>query len=114
MADSHAEFDQRLNRLSRKHRAMARGYTTQLRPDGLIVTKPRRRRVGVPLHSIILFVAAFLAFKGFMIASLGVATYEERVGRLQSGTVPEQAGAWVMQADPVSNWVYEKLRPIVR
>ena len=34
--------------------------------------------------------------------SLGEVTYADRLGALQSGTLLEQGGAWVMQADPVT------------
>lgn len=114
MAHNDMEFDQRMRRLTRKHRAMSRGYATGIRSDGLIVIKPRRFQRRVSLRAVILFVAAFLVFKGFMIASLGATTYEQRVARLQSGTAAERAGAWVMQPDPVAKMVAEQIGPILR
>lgn len=108
------DFDRRIGRLTRKHRAMSRGYKARVRSDGLIVTAPRSVGPRVSLKGVILFLAAFLAFKAFLIASLGISTYEQRVTRLQGGTMPERAGAWVMQADPVAvgaaEWMARYLR----
>ena len=114
MAQSQVQFDQRLRRLGRKHRAMSRGYTTRMQPDGLIVAKPHRAPSRISGRSVLLFLAAFILFKGFLYANLGPETYNERVNRLQSGTVVEKAGAFVMQADPVSQLVAQKMGPILR
>ncbi len=111
---SHVQFDQRLRRLSRKHRAMSRGYTTRMRPDGLIETKPRRSRPGISAKSVILFLGAFFLFKGFLIASIGAEGYDERVARLAAGTLPEQAGGFVMQADPLAEMISLKIGPVLR
>ena len=43
MRNSHADFDDRLSTLDRKQAAMTYGYSTVLRPDGLMVVKPKRR-----------------------------------------------------------------------
>lgn len=108
------DFEHRLRRLMRKHRAMSRGYTTSLRPDGLIVAKPKRRASPVSLRSVILFLVAFVLFKGFLIANIGPQAYSERVARLMDGTAIEQAGGVVMQIDPLSQMVSEKIGPILR
>ncbi len=105
------QFDHRVRQLSRKHDAIARGYLVKLRSDGLIETKPRRPRRRISLMPILLFVAAFIAFKGLMIASVGFGTYEDRLTRLQSGTAVEQAGAWLMGMDPVALGIAEKIKP---
>lgn len=46
-----------------------------------------------------------IAFKAVLYATLGGATYTNRVNDLASGTVIEQAGAWVMAADPITVWL---------
>lgn len=114
MVSDPLEFDQRLRRLTRKHRAMAGGYVTRMRPDGLIVAQPRRAQARISGRSVILFILAFFLFKGFLIANLGPETYGERVGRLRTGTPVEQAGALVMQADPASAWISEQIGPVLR
>lgn len=37
-----------------------------------------------------------------MLMSLGEVTYADRLAYLQNGTLIEQGGAWVMQADPLT------------
>ncbi len=114
MSDSHFEFDRRLRRLNRKNRAMTRGYTTRMRPDGLIVLQPRSTAPRIQPRTIVFFLVACLAFKGFLIAAVGPVSYEQRVANLAQGTSVEKAGAWVMQIDPASQWISEKVAPYLR
>jgi len=104
MIETKDHFTHRLKGLSRKHKAMAGGYTTQLRSDGLIVLKPRdaRTRRGLPVMGLLLTLLGFCAFKAFAVTSMGDITYSDRVATLQSGTMVEQAGAWAMQIDPLT------------
>lgn len=115
MAQSHLQFDQRVRKLGRKHRALERGYSTKVRPDGLIVMQPRRApsRMSV-IKPLLLLAAAMIVFKAFLLASIGPATYDERLTKLQAGTMPEQAGAWVMQVDPASSYLADWIGPILR
>jgi hypothetical protein len=92
---------------------MARGYTTTIRPDGLIVARPKRQGSPISGRSVLLFVAAFILFKGFLIASLGPATYDERVARLSVGTPVERAGALTMQIDPLSAYAADRMRRLI-
>ncbi|WP_458878647.1 hypothetical protein [Arenibacterium sp. CAU 1754] len=112
MVSNHLEFETRLRRLMRKHRAMSNGYTMRMQPDGLIVAKPRRAS-RISGRSVLIFLAAFLLFKGFLIANLGAEGYGERISRLESGTFVEKAGAFAMQIDPLSELVSQKLRPLL-
>jgi len=63
---------------------------------------------------VILFLLALLAFKGFLIASLGPDAYNERVDKLQNGTMIEKAGAWVMHIEPASDFIAQQIGPILR
>ena len=101
----HAEFETRLSRLLRKHRAMAKGYTTVMRSDGLIVVKPKPQGAQISGRSVLVVVVAFVLFKAMLIATLGHKVYSERVDRLGVGTPVERAGAFIMQIDPVSGAV---------
>jgi hypothetical protein len=103
-----------LHSIERKHASFSNGYTAKLRPDGLIVAAPRRVQSRISGRSLIVFVAAVLAFKGFLIASLGVEAYGDRVAKLQNGSALEAGGAFVMQADPASLWIAEQLGPVLR
>lgn len=114
MVENQLLFNQRVQRLAKKHDAMSRGYKTRMRKDGLIVMKPRRSRPGVSLRAIVLFIGALLMFKGFLLANLGPEGYSERVAKLSEGTPVERAGAWVMQPDPVSVFIAEQTGPVLR
>jgi hypothetical protein len=63
MVEAKKQFNDRLNFLGRKHQAMSRRYTTQMRTDGLIVVKPRRRSIDIPFQCILLLLLGFVFFK---------------------------------------------------
>lgn len=105
MTDTVMPFETRLRRLTRKHRRMANGVRPHMGPDGLVTAYPRRQMPRFPLRAVvILFGVAFL-FKAFMFASIGAASYTDRVAQLAQGSVVEQAGAWVMQPDPATTMI---------
>ncbi|WP_415921249.1 hypothetical protein [Tateyamaria sp. SN6-1] len=111
--DTRVDFQKRLGTLQRQHKALAQGYTTDIRNDGLIVVKPKRaRRRGYPLKMLAMLMLGFFAFKGFMLASLGEVTYNERVSKLGNGTSVEQAGAWAMQVDPLTEFLAGFIEPL--
>lgn len=114
MSTSHLEFENRIRRLLRKHLAMTRGYTARMRPDGLIVAQPVRASSPISLRAVVLFCGVFILFKGFLIASLGPTTYDERLAKLENGSIVEQAGAFAMKPDPLTALVAAQLRPILR
>ena len=114
MVKNQIQFEERLRLLSRKHNAMARGYVTRIQPDGLIVARPRRATVRISPRAIFLFLAAFIGFKAFLVANLGPQTYDDRLARLNDGTMVEKAGAFVMQADPLTMYVAQQIGPILR
>lgn len=114
MVNTELDFHKRLAMLGRKHAAMAKGYVMRMRPDGLIVVhtkRPNKLRL-VPLKGLVLLVLGFCAFKALMLSSVGEATYNERVAKLEQGTVIEQGGAWLMQVDPATAMVAGLLKPI--
>ena len=115
MSNEHQQFLSRVRHLERKHGAMNNGYSAQMRSDGLIVVEPKRRvESRISARSIFLFLAAFLLFKGFLIASIGVEGYQDRVSKLQAGSVLEHGGALIMIADPLSLGIARKIGPILR
>ena len=113
MVESHVNFQKRLTRLGRKHNAMNRGYKTKMRSDGLIVVKPKRAKINFPFKGLLLVAAAFFIFKAFMLASFGETTYQDRVDQLNSGSVFEQGGAWIMQIEPLTAFVAQHLAPYI-
>jgi hypothetical protein len=113
MGENHIQFEQRLRKLDRKHAALARGFVAQVRPDGLVVIRPKRMRASFPLRPVLLFIAAFFLFKGLLLAQLGAITYDERVAKLRNGTVVEQAGALLMQKDPATEFAASYLVKVI-
>lgn len=113
MSDGRDEFKTRLSRLLRRHKALARGYTATMRPDGLIVLEPRRIQFKLPVRGFVLLMAVFMTFKGFMLTSLGHAPYDARLTILEGGTLYEQVGAFVMGVDPVSRAIADLLALII-
>ncbi|MGH1356332.1 MAG: hypothetical protein ACRBBS_14795 [Thalassovita sp.] len=114
MADSFNDFDNRLTRISQNRAQMKHGYSLTVDRDGLIVARPKQRRTGFPLKLVLMFIVGFLSFKILLVSFLGLDTYEHRVSELQNGAMVEQAGAWFMQADPVTVQLAAKLRPFIR
>ena len=113
--DTRYEFEKRLGTLNRRHMAMGRGYEAVVRHDGLIVMKPKRRimRRNFPVRGLALLLIGFCAFKGFMLASLGDVTYNERVAKMANGTPVEAASAWVMQIDPLTEFMAGFIKPLI-
>lgn len=114
MGEHRDQFQARLKQINRKHEAMSGGYSAKLRPDGLLVVKPHRVQSRVSARTLIFFTAAFLVFKGFLMAALGFGSYDERVQTLALGSGLERAGAFIMQADPVSVFLAQKIGPVLR
>lgn len=112
MSEQRLEFSNRVSRISQRHGAMSNGYSATLTGDGLIIVRPRRFQFKLPVRGFVLLMAVFMLFKGFMLASLGDASYNERLTLLNSGTVYEQAGAFVMGIDPVSQTLADAIRAI--
>jgi len=99
MAEVHAPFDKRVEKIVRTHERMANGVTHKMRKDGLIVAKPRIYNPKFPLKGLLFLIAAAFVFKGFIYASLGPTDYAARVAGLAEGTLIEQAGGWIMYPD---------------
>lgn len=115
MSKQHAEFRGRLRHIQTQRTAFARdGYTARLRSDGLIEVVPQRRiRSRIATGPVLLFIAAVFLFKGLLMGSLGFDSYDRRVADLANGSAIEQLGAFVMQSDPISHLVAEKLGPLL-
>ena len=102
-------FARRVGRIERTHRRMARGTSTYMRKDGLLVVRPRRGggllRI---LKATAMVVAGGILFKAFLLASLGSSTYQTRLTLLENGTVPEQYAARIMAVDPATQWLADQ------
>ena len=114
MADSFSQFDNRLKRIARSHRDFSRGYTAVVGNDGLITIKAKRPKRNLPVQGMVLLLIGFVCFKALMLAHLGPDAYGDRVGKLEAGSIVEQAGAWVMQADFATQWIATQIGPFMR
>lgn len=103
MVDAATDFHKRMKRINTRHARLSHGYVSIVGKDGLIITKPKRRAGGFPLRMISLMLLVFFGFKVLLISQLGPQGYAERVQLLQSGTTVEQAGAYLLKADPISS-----------
>lgn len=102
MNDSQLMFDERLRQLGKMHQALSCGYTTRMRPDGLVIRIPKRAKPGVSGRQVVVVVLVFLMVKVFLISSLGEREYSVRLVQLQQGSAVDRAGAVLMQLDPFS------------
>lgn len=107
-------FDARLKKIDRNRARLANGYSAKVTSDGLIVFRPKRRAQGFSVRGLVFLVLGVFLFKAMILAHLGGAIYDQRVDALKSGTVVEQAGAFVMHKDPVSATIAQYLRPFVK
>ena len=114
MTDAFESFDNRLKKIGDSRAKLSQGYTSKVGRDGLIVFRPQRRRGSFPIKGLMLLAISFFCFKGFILAYLGEATYTSRVDTLASGSMVEQAGAFMMHADPVSLGIADYIRPFVK
>lgn len=73
--------------------------------------KPARRR-GL-LGPVVLVMMTVIAIKAAVLASIGPERYEERIAALRAGAAIEQAGAWVLQADPLTTFLAGRLRTVL-
>lgn len=98
-------FDQRIKQIERRHERLTKGSVKRMASDGLIVERPRRYRPKFPLRAVLILLIAGLLIKGYFFASIGPAQYAARIAELAQGNVMDRAGAWLLQADPVTQFV---------
>ena len=102
MEDALHSYNRRQEAIRRKHERMAKGYVTKLHKNGTYVQVPDSKVGGTSFRMILWAAAAFVLFKGFVLAWLGQASYEAHLDTLSHGSLYEQVGAWFMQVDPVT------------
>lgn len=117
MIETKDDFTNRLHALGRKHKSMTNGYVTKVTKDGLIVVQPKPKgagRFGMMVKFAAILVVGFIGFKTFAVASVGPVTYNERLSKLENGTVIEQVGARALAIDPVTETLADTVGPIGR
>lgn len=106
MSGSHFQsFDQRLRKIDKRHRKLARGYVMSVNHDGLVIAEPRQHRRSFPWRGLLLLLIGLMAFKGFLHSQIGAEAYQLRVDTLTSGNLVEKVGGYAMTADPATLWI---------
>jgi hypothetical protein len=114
MSDAFNEFDERLRRIDENRGRRKNGYVTTVSRDGLIVVRAKARRASFPWRGFLFLTLGFLGFKALLMAGMGFGNYQDQVDKLRQGGLVEYAGSYVMQADPVSEYMAIKLRPYLK
>lgn len=95
-------------------RLMRRGYTTRIDKNGLIIAKPKARRLHFPIKGVLLIALSFLCLKAFMLSANGPDTYQDRLATLQNGSAIEAMGAHLLGIDPATQFIADKMGPLLR
>ncbi len=110
MADPNmSDFYRRVDRIQ-KARAKGYGFEAPGTLGRSYYYRPRAERRGILGPLVFLLLAVFL-IKGIMISQIGRADYDARVTKLMAGEGVERVGGWLMQADPMSQMVADKVGP---
>jgi hypothetical protein len=114
MAYVSAPFEKRLRRIVRTNNRMANaGVVHKMKPDGLVVAKPRVYAPRFPWRGMVLLIAAVFVFKGYVHYALGAADFDQRIASLSQGTLFEQVGGLAMHADPITLTISQMLSKVV-
>jgi len=98
-----ASLNKRLRNVVRKHDRMRRnGVVHKVGRDGLIRARPRLIAPRFPMKGALVVVGLVIAFKSLMYAQVGPGNYALKVEELRTGNTIEQAGAMIMQEEPVT------------
>jgi hypothetical protein len=71
--------------------------------------KVRRSRM-TWLMPVVLVAATIIAIKAAVLANIGTETYAARIAALQAGDMADRIGAYVLVADPLTQFVAEQFR----
>lgn len=74
--------------------------------------RPQRRRIGI-LAPLALVAMTVLGLKAVVHATIGAELYEARVAELRAGDGLNQAGAYVLQADPLTVAIADKIVALI-
>ncbi|MBB3992847.1 hypothetical protein GGR95_000466 [Sulfitobacter undariae] len=109
------DFVSRVKNVDGKHaRLVSRGYTSRVDKNGIIVVKPKGKRLRFPIKGLLLLVLCFLGFKALVLTTSGPATYNERLAVLENGTAFEVLGATVLSIDPATQFIADQATLLLR
>lgn len=109
------DFNARVGSVDKNQsRLVRRGYTTRIDKNGLIVAKPKSRRLRLPAKGVVVMALSFFCLKALMLSANGPATYQERLATLQNGNVVQTVGARFLGIDPATQFIADKMGPLFR
>ncbi|MFQ6553888.1 hypothetical protein AAD018_016230 [Aestuariibius insulae] len=73
------------------------------------MSRPRRTSLRFPVRGVVWLAIFLFMIKAFLLFHHGQAGYDQRVSQLVEGTAFEKAGAFVLDADPVSGWLASQM-----
>ncbi|MEO1195649.1 MAG: hypothetical protein AAFX45_05700 [Pseudomonadota bacterium] len=106
-------FEVRMNKINRRHKRLSRGYVMSVNHDGLIIAQPKARQSWIPWRGILFALVGTILVKAVMLAQVGTAEYQARVTNLAAGNQFEQIGAYVLTADPATQWIAGQMAPFL-
>ena len=93
-------------------------YMTLVDKNGLIQVVPRPTKARTlslaPFKLIAVFVVLVTVFKAMALLNVGMIGYEEELAVLASGNFAEQASAFVLQIDPVTQAVASNVSALLK
>ena len=111
MADANQKnFSKRVRNINKKRRKLMKGSVVSVNHDGLVIARVSHRAPKFPWKGVALCFVAIFVFKGFLLVQLGESSFNDRISKLESGTVVEQAGAYAMSADPLTKWIAKNIQ----
>jgi hypothetical protein len=99
------DFYGRLRRINKIHRAGGGFEATGTLGLAYYNSLQRRRSRHVWLMPVALVLVTVIVIKGAVLANVGEATYDSRIAALQAGDTADRIGAYVLQADPLTQYV---------
>ncbi len=108
-----AEFYKRAARLETQ-RAKGKGFEAPGALGRSHYHLPPRKRQSILRPALFLLTTGFL-LKGAIFYATGAEVYNSRVAELRSASgLVEQAGGWMMQSDPITQWLADMIAMGVR
>ena len=101
-------------RVARIQKARAKGYGFEA-PGALgrsFYFRPKSRRRSFVIPVLFLLLCGFL-LKGMIFYAVGAQSYDDRVAMLKAGEGIEPVGGWLMQPEPVTVFVADKIAMVL-
>jgi hypothetical protein len=90
-----------------------RAEARQIEDDGLVIVTTSKAAPTISLSGFVLLVASFFVFKGAVIAWLGFDDYHASIEYLRSGSIFDQAAAFVMAPDFLSQFLAQQFKVVL-